>query len=32
MIEKTLNVDRMELILNLFVNYDENVNLIHERI
>ena len=30
MIEKTLNVDRMELILNLFGNYDENVNLIQK--
>ena len=28
MIEKTLNVDRMEVVLNLFGNYDENVNLI----
>ena len=31
MIEKTLNVDRMEVILNLFGNYDENVNLIQRQ-
>ncbi|MBQ9374789.1 MAG: PhoH family protein [Ruminococcus sp.] len=31
MIEKTINVDRMEVILNLFGNYDENVNLIQKQ-
>ncbi len=28
MIEKSINVDRMEVVLNLFGNYDENINLI----
>ncbi len=31
MIEKTINVDRMEVVLNLFGNYDENINLIQRQ-
>ncbi|MGN1133603.1 MAG: PhoH family protein [Oscillospiraceae bacterium] len=30
MAEKTLNVDRFEVVLNLFGNYDENLNLIQK--
>ena len=28
MVEKTINVDRVELALNLFGNYDQNINMI----
>lgn len=31
MIEKTINVDRMDVVLNLFGNYDENINLIQRQ-
>lgn len=31
MIEKIINVDRMETVLNLFGNYDENINLIQRQ-
>lgn len=30
MTEKTINVDRMEVVLNLFGNYDENINLLQK--